>query len=42
MAQPYITWSDVRSVLATIDDFDLKIPLNENRFVDATQDTLVR
>jgi hypothetical protein len=40
MAQPYITWSDVRSVLATIDDFDLKIPLNEESFVASTQDTL--
>ena len=40
MAQPYITWSDVRSVLATVDDFDLKVPLNEERFTDATQDTL--
>ena len=40
MAQPYITWSDVRSVLATVDDFDLKIPLDEERFVAATQDTM--
>ncbi len=40
MAQPYITWSDVRSVLASVDDFDLKIPLNENNFVAATQDTM--
>jgi hypothetical protein len=40
MAQPYITWSDVRSVLASVDAFDSRIPLNENRFVDATQDTL--
>jgi hypothetical protein len=40
MAQPYITWSDVRSVLATVDDFDLKIPLNEENFVAATQDTM--
>ena len=40
MAQPYITWSDVRSVLASVDAFDLKINLNENAFEDATQDTL--
>jgi len=40
MAQPYIAWSDVRSVLATVDDFDLKIPLNEENFVAATQDTM--
>jgi len=40
MAQPYISWSDVRSVLASVDAFDLKINLNENAFEDATQDTL--
>ena len=40
MAQPYISWSDVRSVLASVDDFDLKVPLNEDAFVDATTDTL--
>ena len=40
MAQPYITWSDVRSVLASVDAFDLKVNLNEDAFVDATTDTL--
>jgi hypothetical protein len=40
MAQPYISWTDVRSVLASVDAFDLKINLNEERFVDATTDTL--
>lgn len=40
MAQPYITWADVKSAYAGVDDFDLKIPLDESRFVDATQDTL--
>ena len=40
MAQPYISWSDVRSVLASVDAFDLKVPLNEDAFVDATNDTL--
>jgi hypothetical protein len=40
MAQPYIEWSDVRGVLASVDAFDLKINLNEDAFVDATTDTL--
>ena len=40
MAQPYITWPDVRSVLASVDAFDLKVNLNEDAFTDATQDTL--
>ena len=40
MAQPYISWSDVRSALASVDAFDLKLNLNEDAFVDATTDTL--
>ncbi len=40
MAQPYISWSDVRSALASVDAFDLKVNLNEDAFTDATTDTL--
>ena len=40
MAQPYISWSDVRSVLANVDSYDGKIPLPEENFVASTQDTL--
>lgn len=40
MAQPYINWSNVRSVLANVDSFDSKSHLNENDFVQSTQDTL--
>ena len=40
MAQPYISWSDVRSVLANVDAYDSKIALPEHDFVASTQDTL--
>ena len=40
MAQPYISWSDVRGALASVDAFDLKINLDEDAFTDATNDTL--
>ena len=40
MSQPYITWQDVRGVLASVDAFDGKIALNEMDFVQATTDTL--
>ena len=38
MAQPYISWSDVRSVLANVDSYDSKIALPEQDFT-ATGDT---